>query len=122
MTPRTISSGYRRSSRTDGRRFKRWLGIVAVVAILSFIALNQYGLFRLWRLQKEHEQLQAEIALLREKSQTLRGEQTRLEDDMVYIERLAREKYRMVKRGEKVFRVIPSEQLQPADEQGQTVD
>ncbi len=122
MSPRTLSAGYQRTSRSDGRRFKRWLGIVVAVAILFFIAVNQYGLFRLWRLQKEHEQLQAEIALLREKSQSLRDEQSRLEDDMVYIERLAREKYRMVRQGEKVFRVMPSEQHQPATEQGQTVD
>ncbi len=122
MSPRTLSAGYRRTTRTDARRFKRWLGIVIAVAILFFIAVNQYGLFRLWRLQKEHEQLQTEIALIREKSQSLRIEQSRLENDMVYIERLAREKYRMVRRGEKVFRVVPSEQQQPADGQRQAPD
>ncbi|HIN96640.1 MAG TPA: septum formation initiator family protein, partial [Candidatus Marinimicrobia bacterium] len=29
--------------------------------------------------------------------------------DMEYIERIARERYRMVKKGEKVFKVIPKE-------------
>ncbi|MEE9466480.1 MAG: septum formation initiator family protein [Candidatus Neomarinimicrobiota bacterium] len=120
MTPRTVSAGRRRTTRTDGGRFKRWLGIVVVVVILFFIAVNQHGLFRLWRLQTEHEQLQAEIVLLRERAQQLRQGQAQLENDMRYIEKLAREKYRMVKRGEKVFRVIPSSEQQPAGEQEQT--
>ena len=40
-------------------------------------------------------------------------EKTRLESDLQYIEKLAREKYRMAKKGEKVFRVIekPVERL-----------
>ncbi len=39
----------------------------------------------------------------------LENEKTRLETDLDYIERLAREKYRMAKKGEKVFKVIPKE-------------
>ena len=36
------------------------------------------------------------------------SEKHRLENDMKYIEKLAREKYRMAKPGEKVFKVIDS--------------
>jgi len=36
----------------------------------------------------------------------LEEETSRLEQDMEYIERLARERYRMAKKGEKVFKVI----------------
>lgn len=120
MSPRTVSARRRRTTHTDAGRFKRWLGIVVVLGIIFFVAMNRYGLFRLWRLQTEHEQLQAEISLLRESAQQLRQEQAQLENNMLYIEKLAREKYRMVKRGEKVFRVIPIDELQPAKEQEQT--
>jgi cell division protein FtsB len=37
----------------------------------------------------------------------LEAEKTRLETDFEYIEQLAREKYRMAKPGEKVFKVLP---------------
>ncbi len=90
------------------------------MAVLFFLAVNQQGLLRLWRLQREQEHLEAEIALLRERSAELRQARTRLENDMVYIERLAREKYRMVKKGEKVFRVIPHEDQPPAGKRVQT--
>ena len=36
----------------------------------------------------------------------LTSEKTRLENDLQYIEKLAREKYRMAKPGEKVFKVM----------------
>jgi len=37
-------------------------------------------------------------------------EKNRLENDLNYIEKLAREKYLMSKPGEKVFRIIPKEE------------
>ena len=40
--------------------------------------------------------------------QKLVSEKHRLENDIGYIEKLAREKYRMAKPGEKVFKVIDS--------------
>ncbi len=90
------------------------------MAVLFFLAVNQQGLLRLWRLQREQEHLEVEIALLRERSAELRLARTRLENDMLYIERLAREKYRMVKKGEKVFRVIQPEDQPPAVKRVQT--
>ncbi len=90
------------------------------MAVLFFLAVNQHGLLRLWRLQREQERLEVEIALLRERSADLRQVRTHLENDMLYIERLVREKYRMVKKGEKVFRVIPREDRPPAGNRAQT--
>ena len=114
MTPRAVRRpGRYRGFRTGDSRLKRWLAMVVVVALLFFLAVNQHGLLRLWRLQREQVRLEVEIALLRERSHELRQVRTRLDNDMQYIERLARERYRMVKKGEKVFRVIPSEN-QPA--------
>ena len=39
----------------------------------------------------------------------LEDEKTRLKTDFKYIEEMAREKYRMAKKGEKVFKVIEKE-------------
>ena len=43
---------------------------------------------------------------MREEKEELVLEKHRLENDLDYIEKLAREKYRMAKPGEKVFKVI----------------
>ena len=40
-----------------------------------------------------------------------------LENDMAYIERLARERYRMVRRGEQLFRVMPERPQQEINEE-----
>ncbi|UCH62249.1 MAG: septum formation initiator family protein [Fidelibacterota bacterium] len=88
-------------------RPKRWLGVLVVLVVLLFLIFNRHGLFRQYQLRSEQKRLDAEIALLQERAAELRQEVASLESDLMYIERLAREKYRMVKRGEKVFRVVP---------------
>ena len=55
---------------------------------------------------KQH-QIQLYISQLRKDRETLSNEKNRLENDFKYIEKLAREKYRMAKPGEKVFKVLP---------------
>ena len=121
MTPRAVRRlGRYRGSRNGHSHLKRWLGMVVVVALLFFLAVNQHGLLRLWRLQREQERLEVEIALLRERSHELRQARTRLDNDMLYIERLARGRYRMVKKGEKVFRVIPSKDRPAVGNRAQT--
>ncbi|UCD37922.1 MAG: septum formation initiator family protein [Fidelibacterota bacterium] len=109
MAARTAYS--RRSRRKQPNyslRVKRWIGMVVVIVILMFIVFNRHGMLHLYRLRAEQEHLEAEIAILQERAAELRREVASLQSDMSYIERLAREKYRMVKRGEKVFRVIQS--------------
>ena len=76
---------------------------------MLFLILNQHGLVRLYKLRAEQAELEVQIQALRERSEQLYTENVNLEDNLEYIERLAREKYRMVKRGEKVFRVINSD-------------
>lgn len=121
MTPRAVRrSGRYRGFQSGDSRLKRWLAMVVVVALLFFLAVNQHGLLRLWRLQREQVRLDVEIALLIERSHELRQIRTRLDSDMQYIERLARERYRMVKKGEKVFRVIPSENRPAVGNRAQT--
>ncbi|MCK4578053.1 MAG: septum formation initiator family protein [Candidatus Marinimicrobia bacterium] len=84
-----------------------------VLLVLIVLVVNKHGLMRLMKLQQEQRLLDAEVAALLERSARLREQRHRLENDMTYIERLAREKYRMVKRGEKVFRVIKDQNRNP---------
>ena len=57
-------------------------------------------------MKKEKNKIQKHISNIRKEKEELVLEKHRLENDMEYIEKLAREKYRMAKPGEKVFKVI----------------
>ncbi|MCK5905590.1 MAG: septum formation initiator family protein, partial [Gammaproteobacteria bacterium] len=60
----------------------------------------------LYSLKQERAHIQERINELRKEKLTLEGEKTKLKTDYKYIEELAREKYRMAKKGEKVFKVM----------------
>ncbi len=79
--------------------------LIAVILIFIFI-FGDHGLFQLYTLKKEKKEIQIKIESFREERELLIEEKNRLENDLKYIEKLAREKYKMAKPGEKVFKVI----------------
>ena len=83
------------------------LGLIGVLMVLTFI-FGDHGLLQLYKLKKEKSKIQNHITNHREEKEKLKSEKHRLENDIDYIEKLAREKYRMAKPGEKVFKVIDS--------------
>lgn len=86
-----------------------------VKAILLFVfsflvvifLIGDHGVYQLYRIKMLRNNTQKRIEELREDKQILADEKNRLETDLNYIESIAREKYRMAKSGEKVFKVIP---------------
>tara|TARA_Y100001936_G_C15969533_1_gene610318 strand:+ start:761 stop:1099 length:339 start_codon:yes stop_codon:yes gene_type:complete len=86
--------------------------IIRAVLLFGFLALlitfffGDHGLYHLYTLRAERNKVQKEIDYLRNQKITLEDEKTRLKTDYKYIEEMAREKYRMAKKGEKVFKVI----------------
>ena len=81
------------------------LGLIGTLMVLTFI-FGDHGILQLYKLKKEKAKIQNHIIKLREEKEELVLEKHRLENDLDYIEKLAREKYRMAKPGEKVFKVI----------------
>lgn len=79
--------------------------LIAIILIFIFI-FGDHGLFQLYKLKKEKKEIQKKIELFRKEQELLIEEKNRLENDLKYIEKLAREKYKMAKPGEKVFKVI----------------
>ena len=114
MNRRSIRRQSRRSAQKRQGRFKGWISVLVVVVVLLFLVLNRHGVGRLHRLRAENDRLERKIATLQAQAKELMVERADLETDLAYVERLAREKYRMVKRGEKVFRVMPNRP--PTDE------
>ena len=91
------------------KKFIRGVLLLFAITLLIIFVFGDHGLFQLYKLKRERAEIQKHISQLRENREMLISEKNRLENDLEYIEKLAREKYRMAKPGEKVFKVIPKE-------------
>ena len=80
--------------------------IIGALMLLIIFFFGDHGIYQLYLLRSERSEIQATITALREQKQTLEAEKNKLATDSKYIEQLAREKFRMAKKGEKVFKVI----------------
>ena len=81
------------------------LTIIGISLIIIFIFGN-HGVMELYKLSKKRQQIQEEIVLLRQQKIDLEKEKSLLKNDKKHIEKLAREKYRMAKPNERIFKVI----------------
>ena len=82
--------------------------IFPIILISSFVLFffNDMGVSKWYQLRKEKKEIQNDINLMINKENLLSQEIYRLENDEEYIKNIAREKFQMVKPGEKVFRII----------------
>ena len=79
--------------------------VVVLIGCVSLLFFSDRGLVSLWELKKEKVEIQQEINSLRKEISNLKRESEKLEFDQDYIEKTAREKLKMVKPGEKVFKI-----------------
>tara|TARA_B110000438_G_scaffold80324_1_gene80327 strand:+ start:640 stop:906 length:267 start_codon:yes stop_codon:yes gene_type:complete len=84
--------------------------VVGSLILLIIFFFGDHGLYQLYQLRSEKSKIQYSISSLRDKKQLLEEEKNKLSNDPKYIEQLARERFRMAKRGEKVFKVIEKDQ------------
>ena len=97
-----------RFAETQKKFIRGVLFLIAITLLIVFV-FGDHGLFQLYKLKRERAEIQKHISELRENREILISEKNRLENDLEYIEKLAREKYRMALPGEKVFKVVPKE-------------
>ena len=88
------------------KRIIRIILLLGAMSLLIIFFFGDHGLYQLYTLKKERAQIQNQINILRKEKNELENEKIKLQTDYKYIEELAREKYRMAKKGEKVFKVI----------------
>ena len=81
------------------------LMVTIVIGCISLLLFSDRGLINLWSLKKEKLEIQNEINDLRNQIAMLEKEEEKLKFDEKYIEKIAREKFKMVKPGERVFKV-----------------
>ena len=89
------------------KQFIRGIIFLLCITLLIIFIFGDHGLLQLYKLKRDRAKVQAQIAQLRKERERVMVEKNRLENDIQYLEKLARERYRMVKPGEKVYKVIP---------------
>ena len=85
------------------------LMVTIIVGCISLLLFSDRGLINLWSLKKEKLEIQNEINDLRNQIALLEKEEEKLKFDEKYIEKIAREKFKMVKPGERVFKIVEEE-------------
>ncbi|MEA3305494.1 MAG: septum formation initiator family protein [Candidatus Omnitrophota bacterium] len=77
---------------------KKLIISIALTAILIAVFFPRFSKYR--KLSLENKRLQQRIEELKEANKRLEGEKYKLEHDIEYVEKRAREKLRIVKKGE----------------------
>ena len=85
-------------------RLRRFL-LPTLVGAAAYFAVfgGEYSLIDLWRLQRQHEREQAELKRLQDSLAVLRARVDSLESDPALLERLARERYGLIRDGERLY-------------------
>ena len=78
---------------------------------LGLFIFDDLGLLKWYSLRKERIRIQYEIDELIQREADLIEEIAKIKSDDAYLEKIAREKFQMVKPGEKVFRVVDNRKV-----------
>ena len=78
---------------------------------LGIFIFNDLGLLKWYSLRKERIRIQYEIDELIQRESHLTQEIVKIKSDDTYLEKIARERFQMVKPGEKVFRVVDNRKV-----------
>ncbi len=89
--------------------------IKAVITVVVLLLIFVPSLKKIWELKNTNRQYEGKIKQLITNNKDLIEEKRRLEEDPVYLEKVAREKMGVARKGEVIFR------LKPADGTGRTV-
>lgn len=81
--------------------------IAGTFLLVLYIIFNSNGLLPRVRLEMEREAMQEKIRLAEEEQRKLKDQSKALDGDPKAIEKVAREKYGMVRENEKVYKVAP---------------
>ena len=81
---------------------------LTILISVALVVFNDFGLLKLFQLQRQYRELESSLASLLLQQERLRIDINKLQTDNEYIKKIAREKFMMVLPGEKVYRVEES--------------
>jgi cell division protein FtsB len=90
-------------------RARRRLLAGGILALAGYYALwgGEYSAFHLVRLRQEHAAAELHLAAVRAEVDSLKKVAAALENDDASIERVARERFGMIRDGELLYRFVP---------------
>ena len=91
---------------TTQKQFIQGLVFLICMSLIIIFIFGDHGLIKLYKIKSQRMKVQNHITQLREEREKRKAEKNKIENDLNYIEKIAREKYKMVKPGEKIFKVI----------------
>ncbi|HKT58466.1 MAG TPA: septum formation initiator family protein [Gemmatimonadales bacterium] len=92
----------------------RWAALAALLFALYFgIQGGEYGTTDLLSLRRQEAAEQAQVVRLRQVVDSLTREATAIEHDLRVQERVARERFGMIRRGELLYRLVPPDSSAP---------
>ena len=78
--------------------------IYIAIALFVIIAIFLPGFSRLQELKEENRNLERRLEILKKANKELKEEKERLENDPTYVEKIAREKLGMARKGEIILK------------------
>jgi cell division protein FtsL len=94
---------YNKSPHKSKRRPIHYLIILGAMFFVYVFFLSNHGLLKYYQLLRRREQLVKQINQLKQDQNQLQQEIDLLSNNYRYIEKIAREKYQMGKKGEKIY-------------------
>ena len=91
---------------TTQRQFIQGIVFLICMSLVIIFIFGDHGLIKLYKIKNQRKKVQNHIAQLRQEKEEKEEEKNKIENDLDYIEKIAREKYKMVKPGEKIFKII----------------
>ncbi len=85
------------------KTFKRILVGVFLIIVVYFLFGGEYNIYNLWKIRQKEKDLRAEIRRSVQEREQLTTEIQMLKNDSTYIEKIAREEFKMGKPDEKIY-------------------
>ena len=88
------------------KRIKLFLSLSVLLLIVAYFVVGKRGTYKLISYYNQKEKLTEEINQLKTENKELEEFKSKLENDPQSIEKVAREKYKMKKKGERVYQIV----------------
>jgi cell division protein FtsB len=108
MPGRRVATTRRQPTIVRSARWRSLLALLLLAGLVYAFAGGEDSIYRIWRKGHELEALQAQVDRLQAENDSLRQVLWKLENDMDFVEKVAREEYGMSKPGERIYRLRPS--------------
>ena len=90
---------------------RAYILLFLLIGGITYLIYADFGIKKSIAVKKEKNNFQSQIQSLLNQQISIQNEINKLKTDTLYIEQLAREKFLMVKPGEKVFKVMDSKNI-----------